>query len=373
MPSNRTESMTVNRFSVRRACSPLVAAIAIALLLPLSARAMTTPALVVDPDSGAVLYAEEAGHPWYPASTTKLMTAFVTFEALAAGEVTPDTPVIMSKMAMSQESLHAGLNVGRAMKLQDALYAAFSASANDVAIALAQTVAGSEAAFVERMNAAAQRLGMTATHFANANGLFDPSQHVSARDLAILAMTIDRRFPQYRPIFGTSRVIVDGQEVDSFNELLTHYPGAVGMKTGFLCAAGRNIVALAERNGRRVMVVLLGATTDRERAERAAKLLTEAFAGDLRPTGMTVDQVQNHPDQQPEDMRTRLCTSQSQSYVAQQARLYPMGIGNHPSYLDAERPGRIYTIHTWTVSAPVDAPQSVPESIPLPREKPSAR
>ena len=117
-----------------------------ASIIPASA----TPALVVDADTQAVLYADDAGRPWYPTSTTKLMTAFVTFEALAAGEVTLDTPVVMSPKAMHQESLHAGLSVRRAMRLEDAFYAAFAASANDVAIALAQMVAGTEKAFVER-------------------------------------------------------------------------------------------------------------------------------------------------------------------------------------------------------------------------------
>ncbi len=262
-----------------------------ASIIPASA----TPALVVDADTQAVLYADDAGRPWYPTSTTKLMTAFVTFEALAAGEVTLDTPVVMSPKAMHQESLHAGLSVRRAMRLEDAFYAAFAASANDVAIALAQMVAGNEKAFVERMNVAAQRLGMSASHFANANGLFDPTQHVSARDLAVLALTLDARFPQYRPIFRTSRVIIDGTAVDSFNVLLTRFPGAEGMKTGFLCAAGRNIVALAERNGHRVMTVLLGATMDHECAERAAKLLTEAFAGKLKPTGVNLSALRTSP------------------------------------------------------------------------------
>lgn len=356
--------MPVSHLLARRAW-PFAVAIAVVLLLPLSARAMTTPALVVDMDTGAVLYAEEAGRPWYPASTTKLMTAFVTFEALAAGEVSPDTPVIMSEKAMSQESLHAGLSVGRAMKLQDALYAAFAASANDVAIALAQTVAGNEAAFVKRMNDAARRLGMTASHFENPNGLFDPAQHVSARDLALLAMTIDRTFPQYRPIFRTSRVVVDGKAVDSFNALLTRYPGAVGMKTGFLCAAGRNIVGVAERGRRRIMVVLLGATTDRERAERAAMLLSQAFDGELRPMGITLEALQNRPDERPEDMRMRLCSAQSRDYEAQRAALYPMGIGNRRSYLEPAQPPRVHTIHTWAVPYPVDAPLPQPKPLAL--------
>ena len=206
------------------------------------------------------------------------------------------------------------------------------------------------------MNATAARLGMTGTHFANANGLNASSQHVTARDLAILALAINRTYPQYRPIFGTARVIVDGKAVDSFNELLTRYPGTVGMKTGFLCSAGRNIVTLTERKGRRIMVVLLGATTNRERAERAAKLTTMALSGELRPTGKTLRDLANRPNTRPEDMRMRLCTSQGNAYVAKREALYPMGIGNHKSYLTAARAPRTYTIHTWAAKVPVDVP-----------------
>ncbi|MBP0616718.1 D-alanyl-D-alanine carboxypeptidase family protein [Jiella mangrovi] len=309
--------------------------------------AMATPALVVDVGSRAVLYADDAGHPWFPASTTKLMTALVTFEALQAGEVTLDTPVVMTPKAMSQKSLHAGLSVGRGMRLEDALYAAFAGSANEVAVALSQTVAGSEAAFVERMNAAAERLGMTASHFANANGLFDPSQHVSARDLAILAMTINQRFPQYRQIFRTARVVIDGKAVDSFNELLTRYPGAVGMKTGFLCASGRNLVGIAERDDRRIMVVLLGATTDRERAERAAKLLDEAFSGKLQPIGKTIDEIADQPNEAPPDMRMKLCSDQTAPYEAARDALYPMGLPGHESYLGPATEPATHVVHTF--------------------------
>ncbi|MBO0664113.1 D-alanyl-D-alanine carboxypeptidase [Jiella sp. MQZ9-1] len=317
--------------------------------------AAATPALVVDMGTQDVLYADDAGHPWYPASTTKLMTALVTFEALQKGEVTLDTPVVMSPLAMKQKSLHAGLKIGRAMRLEDALYAAFAASANDVAIALSQAVAGSEAKFVERMNLEARRLGLTATHFANANGLFDPSQHVSARDLAILANTVYQRFPQYHPIFATARVIVDGKAVDSFNDLLTRFPGAVGMKTGFLCASGRNFVGIAQRGGRRVMVVLLGATTERERAERAAKFLTDAFSGALKPTGEKLEQLGNNLTEQPEDLRVKLCTKSADAYEAKRDALYPWGLPGHESYLSAATTPTTHTIKTWEAPLPKQA------------------
>ena len=336
-------------------------AAAILLLGAGAGPALATPALVVDLDTQAVLFAEDAGQPWYPASTTKLMSALVTFDALAKGEVALDTPVVMSKKAMRQESLHAGLSVGRAMTLQDALYAAFAGSANEVAIALAETVAGSEARFVERMNAQAQRLGLTASHFANANGLFDPTQHVSARDLAVLAMTVDGEFPQYRPIFQTSRVVIDGTSLESFNELLTRFPGTVGMKTGFLCASGRNIVAVAERERRRVMVVLLGATTDRERGERAAKFFTDAFAGRLQPTGQTVGMLPDAPEKKPEDMRLRLCSDQTAPYEAEREALYPMGLPGQDTYLSAATEPKEHVVATWMAAPKLAVP------IPTPR------
>jgi D-alanyl-D-alanine carboxypeptidase len=136
--------------------------------------------------------------PWYPASTAKLMTALITFQALKRGDVDLSTPVILSHNAMDQSAAYAGLKVGNAMTLEDALYAVLVGSANEVAVALAETVAGTEAAFVDLMNAQADRLGLTATHFTNPNGLFDQKQTVSARDLAVLGRDLFQVYPDYR-------------------------------------------------------------------------------------------------------------------------------------------------------------------------------
>ena len=165
------------------------------------APAHATPALVVDAESHQVLYQEDAGVPWYPASTTKLMTALVVFEALRSGEVTMKTPVMMTRNATKQAFLESGLTFGRTMTLEDSLFAMIAASANDVAVALAETVASDETSFVRRMNAVAARLGLTGTHFSNPNGLFDRKNYTTARDLAILGMEVDRVFPEYRRFF----------------------------------------------------------------------------------------------------------------------------------------------------------------------------
>ncbi len=323
--------------------------------------AVATPSLVLNLDTQQVLYAEDAGDPWYPASTTKLMTALVTFEALASREVDLKTSVVMSPRAMRQDSVKSGLKVGSIMTLEDALYAVLVGSANDVAVALAQSVAGSEDAFVQRMNATAQRLGMTASHFVNANGLFEPGQQTSARDLAILARKIYLDFPQYHDVFATSKVLIDGVEIKSYNELLTRLPGTVGMKTGFVCSSGRNIVALTDRNGYRFMAVVLGATTGRERSERTARLLTQAANGELSADGKQLDEIANNLQRKPEDMRIRVCSSKSASYEAQQNKRYPMGIGRNKSYLKTTAEHKSYSIHTWRASVGFGGPLPYPK------------
>lgn len=334
-----------------------VAALFVALFMAIPAHA--TPVLVVDTASRQVLYQEDAGVPWYPASTTKLMTALVVFEALRAGEVTLSTPVMMTRNATKQAFLESGLTFGRTMTLEDALFATITASANDVAVALAEAVASKESAFVQRMNAAASRLGLTGTHFASPNGLFDRSTVTTARDLAILGMEVDRLFPEYSRFFQASAVTIDGKEIKSNNALLTRFAGTIGMKTGFLCASGRNYVGLATRQGKRVMVVLLGATTERERNERSAQYLTQAFAGRLSASGR-VDDVKNRPDVAPQDMRTRLCTDQSVAYEASRDALYPMGLPGQETYLRDQIPGQVHAVRTWQNENAVDVPTPTP-------------
>ncbi|EAU41763.1 penicillin-binding protein [Fulvimarina pelagi HTCC2506] len=347
------------RDSLRRLRARAVIGLPLILTTPF---AHATPALVVDAGTRAVLFAEEAGHPWYPASTTKLMSAYVTFEALRAGEVSLDTPVTISKRAMTEASLHAGLSAGRAMRLEDALFAMVVGSANEVSISLAERVAGSVEAFAARMNATAARLGMTATRFDNPNGLFAASQHTTARDLALLGLAATRDFPEYRELFTTSIVVIDGKKLETENVLLTDFPGTLGLKTGFLCASGRNLVAMAERDGRRILVVLLGATTGRERAERAAKLMSEAFAGALRPAGTDLESLPNRPDLQPEDMRMRVCSAETAAYEASRNELYPMGLPGETSYLQPSSEPRSYTFETLADAALFN--------VPLPRWRP---
>ena len=168
-------------------------------------------------------------------------------------------------------------------------------------------------------------------------------------------------FPEHRRFFLASAVTIDGKEIKSNNLLLTRFSGTIGMKTGFLCASGRNFVGLATRNGRRVMVVILGATTERERNERSAQYLKQAFDGRLSSGAGLVDDLQNRTDVAPQDMRIRLCTDQSADYEASRNALYPMGLPGHETYLRDQIPGQVHAISTWANDNAADVP------IPTPR------
>ncbi len=245
------------------------------LAAPLPASA--GPALVFEPYNGTVFYAEDPDAPWFPASLTKLMTAYVAFQALKAGQVQPDTKVVCSKKATEQAPSKLWLKEGQTITLDTALKVLIVKSANDVAVMIAETVGGSEEGFVAQMNAAAKRLGMSRTHFANVNGLPNEQQYTTARDLARLARAIIVEFPEYAAIFSTVQVQVGQQMVRTHNGLLVSLPGADGMKTGFICDSGFNIVASATRDGRKLVAVVLGEPSVASRRDRATDLLENGF------------------------------------------------------------------------------------------------
>ncbi|WP_162249119.1 D-alanyl-D-alanine carboxypeptidase family protein [Devosia sp. Root685] len=313
----------------------LLRRIAIALVLSLASLvpAWATPLLLIDRDTLQVLYAEDAGQPWHPASLTKLMTAYVAFEEIAKGTVTLQTPVTLSKYALSQAPSRSGLKVDTSVSLEDALYILIVKSANDMAVAIAETIGGNEANFVAKMNDVAKRMGLTATHFVNPNGLHDPRQVMSARDLAILSLYIEQSFPQYMQMFRTSVVRINGQKLESQNNLLTTFPGAIGMKTGYVCASGLNVVADVDRNGRRLMAVVLGGSSGRDRNERAAELLLKGLSGSASGTGQNILNLPNAVGAAPVDMRPNICGKSAAEYVKAQEAAFPMGLKGQPSYL----------------------------------------
>ncbi len=325
------------------------------------APARANPALLVDMDSLQVLYAQDAGVPWHPASLTKLMTAYVTFEAIAAGAVTLDTPVILSRNAINQAPAKSGLPIDSALTLRDALYVLVVKSANDVAVAIAETVGGSEAGFVAKMNETAARMGLTASQFVNANGLHNKAQTSSARDLAVLSLYIRQDFPQYDAMFRTDVVLLDKFKLESNNELLTTFAGTTGMKTGFVCASGLNMVVTVERDGRRLLAVVLGGSSARDRNEHTAELLLRGLSGRLTGTGQSVLDLPNNVSVGPTDMRPLICGKGAQAYVKAQELAFPMGLKGQMSYLTDDVASVVYQATDLGRLRP---------NVPMPRPRP---
>jgi D-alanyl-D-alanine carboxypeptidase len=235
------------------------------------------PTLLFDAADGRVLYAEDPDNQWHPASLTKIMTAYLAFEAIKDGKLTLDQKIPCSELAHNQPPSKIGLAVGTEMTVKTALAALIIKSANDVAVMLAEAVAGSHDAFIERMNATATRLGMTRTKFVNPNGLPAPEQVTTARDLARLATAVMRDYPEYGHLWSMVDMRLGKRRLRTHNSLLTKYEGADGIKTGFICDSGFNVVASATRDGHRLIAVVLGEATGRERTARAANLLEHGF------------------------------------------------------------------------------------------------
>jgi D-alanyl-D-alanine carboxypeptidase len=258
---------------------------------------MAGPFLVVDAASGETLVQRDAGAAWYPASLTKLMTMYIVFEEMKAGRLQSGDPVVMSRTAMSAEYAgHLGVPVGGTIPVDTALTALVVKSLNDVASALGEKVAGSEAAFAQRMNATAIRLGMTATHFVNAHGLPNAAQVTTARDLAVLALALAKDFPQYYGYFHADQLDVGARHIRGGVKFVELYsPYAEGLKTGFICASGFNIVGSASRDGRRLIAVALGFRRADLRDEFLIRLFDQAFALKTAGSRPKVWQLRNEP------------------------------------------------------------------------------
>jgi D-alanyl-D-alanine carboxypeptidase len=290
--------------------SPLIA-IAIATLAIVAPRAVNAEALLlVEADTGKVLQADNATYPWYPASVTKLMTAYVTLKAVKDGRISLDTLLTVSPTAAAQSPSKMGFRPGIQVTVDNALKMMLVKSANDMAVVLAEGVGGSIDGFSAQMNQAAQRLGMTQTNYVNPNGLPADGQITSARDLAILARAIIRDLPEYEYFVHIPSIRFGRRITQNFNKLIGRYPGADGFKTGFICASGYNLVASATRNGKRLIAVVLGASSGQMRAVRAAQLLERGFANNtlswLRPSLGVVNNLAPI-DASPPNLRDEMC------------------------------------------------------------------
>ncbi|HEX5379658.1 MAG TPA: D-alanyl-D-alanine carboxypeptidase [Phenylobacterium sp.] len=234
-------------------------------------------AIVVDATSGEVLYAKRADSPRYPASITKVMTLYLVFDALSTGRLKPDDLITVSPRAAAQAPTKLGLSAGETITVSDAMQAMAIKSANDMAVAMAEKLGGSESRFAAMMTLRAQELGMVNTHFVNASGLPDSRQLTTARDIAILSRAVMRDYPQYYRLFSQERFTYRGRTMNNHNGLLFRMPGVDGLKTGFTNASGYNLAVSAVRDNRRLIAVVMGGTSNAARDHNAQDLLLTGF------------------------------------------------------------------------------------------------
>ena len=234
--------------------------------------------LVVDVETGKILHSYAAYQKRYPASVTKMMTLYLVFDAIERGQIAPDTKMLMTRKIKKLGKRNGGITfdgvkVGGTISVKDAIYTLITKSANDVAILVSHTIAGSEKNFAKRMTKTARRIGMTKTNFTNASGLPDRKQYTTARDMAVLGMRLMQKFPQYYKYFSTQTASVKGYKLRNHNRMLGSYEGMDGFKTGYINMSGFNLVGSAERNGKRLIGVVFGGKTSKKRNKRMAQIL----------------------------------------------------------------------------------------------------
>jgi D-alanyl-D-alanine carboxypeptidase len=266
-----------------------------------------SPTLVVDAATGNVISAQDATRPWNPASTTKMMTAYVALRAVQSGVLTIDTPLIASANAARQKPSKLGIRPGQEITLDNALKVLMVKSANDLAVVIAEAIGGSVPGFSNMMNAEARRLGMNESRFLNPHGFHADGHQSSARDLAILAMALLRDFPQYSEYWGIGAVQAGNRVMNNTNGLIGRYSGANGFKTGFVCASGFNLVGMATRGGRTLITVVLGAGSGGERVVRSAQLLDQGFAS-WGGNGQTLRSLPSSGYASAPNMRGQICS-----------------------------------------------------------------
>ncbi len=247
--------------------------------------------ITVDAGNGEILSQEDAFQRWYPASLTKLMTVYVAFRMIESGQITLDTPIRITVLAAKQPPSKMGYKVGSELTLDNALKIMMVKSANDIAMAVGETLGGSSDKFAVLMNAEAKRLGMSGSHFVNPNGLHSDDHYTTARDLAVLTLQLRREFPQYAHYFDIEAIDYGGKKLQpNLNALIGRFQGADGMKTGFVCPSGYNLIGSATRNGRTIVTVVLGELKLTTRATKAAELLAKGF--ETHGSSTTIDTLQ---------------------------------------------------------------------------------
>jgi len=233
--------------------------------------------ILIDAESGLIIHEEDANHSWYPASLTKVMTLYMAFTALNQGQVGLQDRMPVSHHAAKQPTSKLGLRTGESITVEEAILAIITRSANDATVVLAEYIGGNEENFAARMTAKAHTLGMYDSHFMNATGLPHQWQVTTARDLGLLAWRIRRDFPNFYAYFAAHSFYFKGRELTGINKFTATFPGAEGMKTGFTCGSGYNLMSSAQQNGRRLIGVVLGGMSSSQRYQLMTDMMNRGF------------------------------------------------------------------------------------------------
>jgi D-alanyl-D-alanine carboxypeptidase len=318
----------------RLAAAAFVLFLAFAAMAPKVAHAGYA-SIVVDAESGRILHATNADTRNYPASLTKMMTLYMVFEALDVGKWTLKTRLDVSARAQRQPASRLGLKRGETIIVEEAILALVTKSANDVATVVAENLAKSERDFAMMMTAMARRLNMTRTTFRNASGLPNRGQMSTARDMARLARALQKNHARHYHYFSTKSFHYEGRNHKNHNKLLTTYEGTDGIKTGYIRAAGYNLVASAHRRGTRLIGVVFGGRDSRQRNRIMTKLLNKGFAimdGKRKPSQLMAEAAPAKPAQPREAAPARKVTPTNGSWGVQ--------VGAYAKYSQAYKSAR---------------------------------
>ncbi|TVR09346.1 MAG: D-alanyl-D-alanine carboxypeptidase [Salinarimonadaceae bacterium] len=332
-----------------------------------------TPALVADLNSGQVLYSENATDPWFPASLTKMMTAYVALEEVRAGRMSMDSLLTVTPHAAARPASKMGFKAGERIRLDNALIIIMVGSANDVATTIAEGVSGSVENFVAKMNLAAARLGMHDSYFANPSGLPDARKRTSARDMALLARALWREFPGVRELYGLESIRHGSRVMRNGNGLVGRYAGTTGMKTGYVCSSGFNVVATAQRGGRDLVAIVMGAPTAIQRTAKSASLLEYGFSTFGGFGRANLETMPRSPKADPPDLRPVFCTPNGRRPLAMGesgsnrgattnaafAGLFGGSGGTRLPVVELPERGPPQPIRVWTGATPPGAEQAV--------------
>jgi D-alanyl-D-alanine carboxypeptidase len=341
------------------AIASLLSAIVLVWAIP-AAQAKTESSIVIDAETGKVVSEHNADLPNYPASLTKMMTLYLLFDSIEQGKTKLDQRFTVSRWAAAQAPSKLGLVEGQTIAVRDLILAIVTKSANDAAVTVAENMAGSEAAFAERMTQKARTLGMASTAYRNASGLPHPAQLTTARDLAKLARALYHDFPHQYAYFATEEFTYNGITHVNHNHLMQSFEGMDGIKTGYIRASGFNLAASAVRDNRRLIGVVMGGLTAHARDMEMARLLNTAFAGrDSAPLPAIVTAERE------DDSETSTSTSTNNNTLTRRtaraiAALSPVGRAEAATPVRLHRP-HAEAVERWSIQVGAFAQEAAAE------------